>query len=70
MQFEAGKRVSLDWEWESKNVGALPPGAEVWWQWELHTSAGDTLTTEKKTQMIENDDLNWQEISGDGMCQI
>ncbi len=64
---EDGTAVSLSWEWELKRSGALPPGTEIWWQWELIDSNGDKTTTEQQSLILEDNNHDWQELSQDGV---
>lgn len=50
--FTPGKKVHATWEWDMRQSGGEPPGATIWWQWEIKDSAGNTLLTDKK-------DIKW-----------
>src|SRR5512139_1351905 len=42
--FQAGQSVSVDWIWELRRTGAVPPGATVSWRWVIGAGA-ETYTT-------------------------
>jgi hypothetical protein len=63
MEFEAGRQVDLTWGWELERSGALPPQAEIWWQWEIVDAAGDTLWTDRETLIFEDPRYEWETIT-------
>ena len=61
-----GTSVSASWEWDWKdNFASLPPGAEVWWKWEVSDQAGNKLTTDVSTLTVEDSRLDWNTLSND-----
>ncbi len=54
--------VYLIWTWDLNLGGILPPGTDIWWQWELHDSSGATSLTEVKKFTIEDPAFNWQKL--------
>ena len=53
--FTPGKKVSINWSWEMKQSGSLPPGAKIWWRWSATDASGATLTSdEQKVTWIDN----------------
>ncbi len=63
--FEPGDPVLAEWEWDFMRNGSLPPGAEIWWQWEIQDEAGTILLTEKQTISIEDQRYEWQSLQDD-----
>ncbi len=57
----------LEWEWVMSRSGNPPPGAELWWQWELTTTGGETVTTPRQTLPIIDDRFAWQTVSEAGI---
>ncbi len=57
----------LEWQWVMSRSGNPPPGAELWWQWELVTTSGETITTPPQTLMISDGRFDWQVVSQDGI---
>jgi hypothetical protein len=62
IQFTPTPMVYLMWTWDFNLSGILPPGTEIWWQWELHDSSGATTLTEVKKFIIEDPAFNWQKL--------
>jgi hypothetical protein len=65
-----GTPFQASWEWDFKNSGSLPVGAEVWWQWEVRTQSGQTLSTPRQTLVIEDPNLTWQRIENDRVLVV
>ena len=34
-QFTPGQTVDVEWTWEMRQSGSLPPGAQLWWRWRM-----------------------------------
>ena len=62
LTFTPDRHVDLTWDLEFKDFGLLPPGSEVWWQWEVITSTGDMDITSKKTQVINDNRVTWHTL--------
>ena len=63
MDFTPARELDLEWELDLSNGRALPPGAEVWWQWQITSAGGAELTTEKKSLLIQDRRYLWQTLS-------
>lgn len=68
--FTPGKEVSAEWTWDFLDSGGLPPGAEITWQWEARTSAGETLTSASQTLVLEDERYDWKTLSQDGVTVL
>jgi len=55
IEIQPASEQSVEWVWDFFKSGSLPPGTQVWWQWEIHDASGSTQVTEKQT--LEVDDL-------------
>ncbi len=67
LELEPGTRVADFWEWELKRSGTLPPGVEVWWQWEIETETGEIHTTPMQTAVVQDPRYEWNAIERDGI---
>lgn len=56
---------AAEWLWEFRRAGALPLGAQVWWEWDLTLTDGHILTTPRQTITVLDDRRDWQTLSGD-----
>ena len=56
---------TLEWTWVMSRSGNPPPGAEMWWQWHITDSAGNSIVTPKEQLTFSDDRFDWQtEIAG------
>lgn len=68
-EFTQGTKIHATWEWDMRQSGGEPPGANIWWQWEIKDINGNTLVTDKKT-VIWLDSINpWKNLS-QGMIRL
>jgi len=64
--FTPGKTASVEWTWDMRQSGSLPPGATIWWRWIYTDSAGSESSTEIQTAIWLDDLHDWQTLtSGD-----
>ncbi len=63
--FDPDPRVELSWEWEWKRSGILPPGAQLWWEWEITLESGEVVRTPRETITVEDQRFDWQRIDED-----
>jgi hypothetical protein len=68
-EFDSAKDVYAEWEWDMRQSGGEPPGATIWWQWEIKDKSGNTLMTDKKEVIWLDKIHSWQELS-EGMIRI
>ncbi len=68
-EFDSAKDVYAEWKWDMRQSGGEPPGATIWWQWEIKDKSGNTLLTDKKEIIWLDKIHSWQEIS-QGMIRI
>ena len=62
-RFEPGKIVNVEWIWEMKQSGSLPPGATIWWRWRYTDETGGEFVSEQKTLTWLDSIHNWQAIT-------
>lgn len=62
-QFIPGKTVDVEWTWEMRQSGSLPPGAQLWWRWRVTDTNGQETITEAKTATWLDDVHNWQTMN-------
>ena len=63
--FDPDPRVDLSWEWEWNRSGILPPGAQLWWEWEITLESGEVVRTPRETITVEDQRFDWQRIDED-----
>lgn len=60
LDFEPGSQVTASWNWEFKRSGTLPPGVEIWWEWEIEDDAGNIFTIPQQTATVQDQRKNWK----------
>lgn len=65
--FTPGQTIAAEWTWELKRSGALPIGAQVWWQWQFTLADGGSYTTPRQEVTIEDNRHTWNTLSQDGV---
>ena len=63
-RFTAAPNVQVEWIWEMRQSGSLPPGASLWWRWQVQDADGVQFTSPKLTVSWLDNVHNWQVISG------
>jgi hypothetical protein len=54
---------TLEWDWVMIRSGNPPPGATLWWEWNLTDDQGQTYTTPRQELTFEDDRFDWQTVS-------
>jgi hypothetical protein len=64
--FTPGKNVNMEWTWEMRQSGSLPPGAQLWWRWRMTDATGVETVSETKTATWLDHAHDWQTmLNGD-----
>jgi hypothetical protein len=63
--FTPGAQVQVEWTWEMRQSGSLPPGTSVWWRWQVSDASGAQFTSPTKTVLWLDDTHPWQVITGE-----
>jgi len=59
-EFAPGSSIRVEWTWEMKQSGSLPPGATLWWRWRYSDENGTEYLSETKTVTWLDSSHNWQ----------
>lgn len=59
--------LSAEWAWELKRTEPMPPGAQVWWEWEINLAGGARVVTPRQTATINDPRLKWQTARRDSI---
>jgi hypothetical protein len=63
-QLTAAGDVQVEWTWDMRQSGSVPPGATLWWHWLVQDANGAQLSSPTKTIIWLDSTHSWQEISG------
>ncbi len=65
-EFASEKTTQVEWTWDMRQSGSLPPGTQIWWRWLYTDETGAQFVTETQTSTWLDDVHDWQTItSGD-----
>ncbi len=54
-QFTPAKSVNVEWTWDMRQSGSLPPGAQIWWRWHITDANGkDTVSDTQTATWLDN----------------
>ncbi len=59
IDFTPALNVDTQWEWDFTLSGVLPPGAMVYWQWEVSDASGNTVLTEEQSYQVNDTRHTW-----------
>lgn len=62
-QFTPATTVNVEWTWEMKQSGSLPPGASLWWRWRYTDENGAENVSEGKNVTWLDSKHNWQTLT-------
>jgi hypothetical protein len=64
-EFTPARSVNVEWTWEMRQSGSLPPGATIWWRWRYTDSNGkETLSTQQTITWLDSQHP-WKTIRAD-----
>jgi hypothetical protein len=64
-QFTPGKSVNVEWAWDMRQSGSLPPGATIWWRWRYTDENGKESVSEQKNITWLDSKHNWKTVTAD-----
>jgi hypothetical protein len=62
-EFTSAKTTQVEWTWDMRQSGSLPPGASIWWRWIYTDETGAEFSSEINTATWLDDVHAWQTIS-------
>ncbi|MFZ6026707.1 MAG: peptidase MA family metallohydrolase [Chloroflexota bacterium] len=66
-EFLPGNDVTVEWLWDMRQSGSLPPGATIYWRWRVTDSSLQEVTTETRSVVWLDDEHTWQVIDKDNI---
>lgn len=61
-QFTPGNTVDVQWTWEMRQSGSMPPGTQFWWRWRISDANGQETLTGTETATWLDDVHDWQSM--------
>ncbi|MBI5841521.1 MAG: hypothetical protein HZB19_15620 [Chloroflexi bacterium] len=62
-EFTPSTSVNVEWTWDMRQSGSLPPGASLWWRWRYTDATGAEFVSDTQTAAWLDDQHNWQTVS-------
>ena len=62
-EFSPAKSVNVEWTWDMRQSGSLPPGATIWWRWRYTDDTGKESVSEQKTITWLDSVHRWQTLT-------
>jgi len=67
-QFTAARSVSVEWTWDMRQSGSLPPGAGLWWRWRYTDRSGTEFVSEQQSATWLDNTHHWKsKVRGDDL---
>jgi hypothetical protein len=66
-QFTPDTSVNVQWTWEMRQSGSLPPGANIWWRWRYTDETGRETISEQQTIIWLDADHDWKTVSAENL---
>lgn len=62
-QFTPSTSVNVEWTWDMRQSGSLPPGAQIWWRWRYTDETGKETVSDQKTVTWLDNVHKWQTLT-------
>ena len=67
IDFEPSRDVSVEWEWDMRRTGSIPPGSVVWWRWRLVDDQGKEIRTARQEAVYADVRFDWETYESDNI---
>ena len=64
-QFTPAKNSDVEWTWDMRQSGSLPPGATIWWRWHYTDENGKETVSDQQTIAWLDSEHNWKTVKKD-----
>jgi hypothetical protein len=64
-QFSPGKSLNVEWTWDMRQSGSLPPGTTIWWHWRYVDETGKETVSNQQTVIWLDSEHNWKTLSAE-----
>ena len=58
--YEPDTEINVEWVWNLRRSGSVPPGTEVWWRWVLENEGGEKIETPVQNLIYLDDIFAWR----------
>lgn len=60
--FTPAQSIEVEWEWNLRQAGSLPPGTNIWWRWKMLDAAGSRHETPIQSLTFTDASLRWRRL--------
>jgi hypothetical protein len=58
--YEPNTEIAVEWVWNLRRSGSVPPGTEIWWRWVLENEGGEKIETPVQRLIYLDDIFAWR----------
>lgn len=62
-RFDSGRNVDVEWTWDMRQSGSIPPGANIWWRWRVTDANGQESISETKNTAWLDSTHPWKTLT-------
>jgi hypothetical protein len=62
-RFSPARNVTIEWTWDMRQSGSIPPGANIWWRWRVTDSNGKESLTKTENVTWLDSTYKWQTLT-------
>lgn len=63
LEFEPADKVDVEWPWDMRDTGGLPPGAIVDYWWKVKDAGGNMVETTPVQAQFDDNRFSWQSLA-------
>ena len=63
LEFEPAATVEVDWDWDMRKTGGLPPGTNVEYWWTIADATGNRVETEPSVVRFDDHRYDWRSLT-------
>ena len=63
LEFEPAATVEVDWDWDMRKTGGLPPGTNVEYWWTIADATGNRVATEPSVVRFDDHRYDWRSLT-------
>ncbi|MFC2048222.1 peptidase MA family metallohydrolase [Chloroflexota bacterium] len=63
LEFEPGTSVEVQWDWDMRKTGGLPPGSSVEYWWTIEDTNGNKIKTTLARVWFDDNRYSWQSLT-------
>jgi len=65
--YTEGTAIDVEWTWNLRRTGPVPPGTKVWWRWVLQDASGNSIQTSTEELQFNDESYPWKSLETDSL---